>query len=267
MTILPIYQFDAFAKTVMKGNPAAVVPLASWLDDPTLQAIAGENNLSETAFVLGGEGRYQLRWFTPTAEVDLCGHATLASAAAIFRFIEPTREQLVFSTRSGELIVERQGDLLQMDFPLQPSQPLADELPLERCFGVVPHEQWLGPDLMLVFDDAYTIRQLRPDFTALMQLPGRGVICTAPGDDCDFVSRFFAPKYGINEDPVTGSAHCQLAPYWTARLRKTRLQAQQVSARLGIVECELADDRVLLRGTARLFLQGEIFLDDETADS
>jgi len=261
MTTLPIYQFDAFAKTAMKGNPAAVVPLTAWLDDTTLQAIAGENNLSETAFVLGGEGRYQLRWFTPTVEVDLCGHATLASAAAIFRFIEPACERLTFSTRSGELIVVRQGGQLQMDFPLQPSQPCADELPLDRCFGVVPLEQWLGPDLMLVFNDASIVRQLRPDFAALMQLPGRGVICTAPGDDCDFVSRCFAPKYGINEDPVTGSAHCQLAPYWAARLHKTRLQAQQVSARLGFVECELANDRVLMRGMARLYLKGEIYID------
>lgn len=261
MATFPIYQFDAFARTVLKGNPAAVVPLTAWLDDATLQAIAGENNLSETAFVLGGDGRYQLRWFTPTVEVDLCGHATLASAAAIFRFIEPAREQLVFSTRSGELAVERQGDLLQMDFPRQSSQPCNDELPLQRCFGVAPREQWLGPDLMLVFDDAYTVRQLRPDFATLMQLPGRGVICTAPGDDCDFVSRFFAPKCGINEDPVTGSAHCQLAPYWAARLDKTRMQAQQVSARFGVVECEVAGERVLLRGTARLFLQGEIFID------
>lgn len=261
MTTLPIYQFDAFAKTVLKGNPAAVVPLNTWLDDTTLQAIAGENNLSETAFILGDNGHYQLRWFTPAVEVDLCGHATLASAAAIFRFIEPARDRLVFATRSGELVVERHGDLLQMDFPVQPAAPCTDALPLERCFGVVPREQWLGPDLMLVFDDAYTVRQLRPDYFALMQLPGRGVICTAPGDDCDFVSRFFAPKNGINEDPVTGSAHCQLAPYWAARLNKSRMQAQQISTRHGIVECELAGDRVLLRGTARLYLQGEIYID------
>jgi len=256
---LPIYQFDAFAETVLKGNPAAVVPLTTWLDDTTLQAIAGENNLSETAYVLGGNGQYQLRWFTPTVEVDLCGHATLASAAAIFRFIEPDRERLVFATRSGELVVERQGDLLQMDFPVQPSQPCALELPLVRCFGLAPREVLLGPDLMLVFDDAYTIRQLRPDFAALMQLPGRGVICTAPGEECDFVSRCFAPKAGINEDPVTGSAHCQLTPYWAARLNRTCLQAQQVSTRGGVIECELAGERVLLRGTARLFLKGEIY--------
>lgn len=262
MATLPIYQFDAFARAVLKGNPAAVVPLTAWLDDTTLQAIACENNLSETAFVQGGEGHYQLRWFTPTVEVDLCGHATLASAAAIFRFIEPDRQRLVFTTRSGELVVERRGDLLQMDFPSQPAKPFNDELPqLLEGFGVAPREQWLGPDLMLVFDNAYTVRQLRPDFSALAQLPGRGVICTAPGDDCDFVSRFFAPKSGINEDPVTGSAHCQLAPYWGARLGKTVMQAQQVSARFGVVECELAGQRVFLRGTARLFLKGEIYID------
>lgn len=261
MATFPIYQFDAFARTVLKGNPAAVVPLTAWLDDATLQAIAGENNLSETAFVLGGDGHYQLRWFTPAVEVDLCGHATLASAAAIFRFIEPARSHLVFTTRSGELTVERQGDLLQMDFPSQPSQACADELPLLQCFGVAPSEQWLGPDLMLVFDDACTIRQLRPNFAALMQLPGRGVICTAPGDECDFVSRFFAPRCGINEDPVTGSAHCQLAPYWASRLGKTCMQAQQISARFGVVDCELAGERILLRGTARLYLKGEIYID------
>jgi PhzF family phenazine biosynthesis protein len=261
MAVLPIYQFDAFARTVFKGNPAAVVPLTTWLDDATLQAIANENNLSETAFVLGEDGNYQLRWFTPSVEVDLCGHATLASAAAIFRFIETGRDRLTFSTRSGELVVERQGDLLQMDFPVQQAQPFNGELPLQRCFGVEPREQLLGADLMLVFDDAYTVRQLRPDFVTMMQLPGRGVICTAPGDDCDFVSRFFAPKAGINEDPVTGSAHCQLAPYWASRLDKTRMLAQQVSARFGVIECELARDRVLLRGTARLYLQGEIYLD------
>lgn len=261
MKTLPLYQFDAFAESVFKGNPAAVVPLTAWLDDSLLQSIAAENNLSETAYILGENGHYQLRWFTPTLEVDLCGHATLAAAAAIFRLIEPDSERLVFATRSGELIVERCGALLQMDFPLQASQVLTAILPLERCFGLAPREVWLGPDLMLVFDDAYTVRQLRPDFAALMQLPGRGVICTAPGDDCDFVSRFFAPKYGINEDPVTGSAHCQLAPYWSQRLDKARLQARQLSVRGGVVMCELMDARVLLRGAARLYLKGEIYID------
>ena len=173
----------------------------------------------------------------------------------------PERARLVFSTRSGDLMVERNGDVLQMDFPLLPSQPCSYDLPLLYCFGVVAREQWLGPDLMLVFDDAYTVRQLRPDFSMLMQLPGRGVICTAAGDDCDFVSRFFAPKSGINEDPVTGSAHCQLAPYWAARLGKARMLAQQVSSRHGVIECELMGERVLLRGTARLFLKGEIYIE------
>jgi len=266
MQTLPIYQFDAFAETPMTGNPAAVVPLTTWLDDATLLAIAAENNLSETAFVSGGEGQYQLRWFTPTVEVDLCGHATLASAAAIFRFIELARDRLVFATRSGELVVDRQGDVLQMDFPLQPSQPCTDELPLLRSFGTTPSEVLLGPDLMLIFDDAYTVTQLRPDFLTLMQLPGRGVICTAPGEDCDFVSRFFAPKIGINEDPVTGSAHCQMTPYWAARLGKKILNARQVSARGGVIECELAGERVLLRGRASLFLKGEIYIGDAVID-
>jgi len=260
MKTLPLYQFDAFADQPLRGNPAAVVPLTQWLEDQLLQAIACENNLSETAFILGANGHYQLRWFTPTVEVDLCGHATLASAAAIYRFIEPDALRLVFTTRSGELLVERDGEVMQMDFPLQSSQLYLMPLPLAQCFGITPPEVYLGPDLMLVFDDAYTVRHLQPDFAALKQLPGRGVICTARGDDCDFVSRFFGPKCGIDEDPVTGSAHCQLTPYWARRLGKTQLRARQVSARGGSIECGLAGERVLLRGRAQLYLRGEIYL-------
>lgn len=260
MKTLPLYQFDAFADRPLRGNPAAVVPLSHWLDDDLLQAIAGENNLSETAFICGAGGQYRLRWFTPAVEVDLCGHATLASAAAIFRFIEPAAQRLVFATRSGDLTVQREGDVLQMDFPLQPSQAYAPPLPLAACFGIAPQQVLLGTDLLLVFDDAYEVQQLQPDFAALKQLPGRGVICTARGDDCDFVSRFFAPRLGIDEDPVTGSAHCQLAPYWAQQLGKTSLRAHQISARGGTVECQLHGNRVLLRGQAQLYLRGEIYL-------
>lgn len=260
MKTLPLYQFDAFTDTPLRGNPAAVVPLEAWLDDALLQAIACENNLSETAFIVGGNGRYHLRWFTPAVEVDLCGHATLAAGAAIITFIEPQATRLIFDTRSGELIVTRSGDQLQMDFPAQSSQRFTDTLLLQEYFGIAPQQVWLGADLMLVFDDAYEVQQLKPDFSALKQLPGRGVICTARGDDCDFVSRFFAPKAGIDEDPVTGSAHCQLTPYWSRVLGKTTLSARQISARGGVVGCELAGERVLLRGDARLYLKGEIYL-------
>ncbi|MBP2290940.1 PhzF family phenazine biosynthesis protein [Azospirillum rugosum] len=266
---LPIYQVDAFADAVFTGNPAAVVPLESWLPDETLQAIAMENNLAETAyFVRSGEGRsgdgYDLRWFTPTVEVDLCGHATLASAFVIATILEPGRERIDFTTRqAGVLTVTRSGDLYTLDFPCRPPEPLA-EAPaglLEALGGPKPVALLKSRDVLVVYEDAAAVSSLAPDMAALAKIEGFAVNVTAPGSGgVDFVSRFFAPGQGIPEDPVTGSAHCTLIPYWAARLGKDRLEARQISARGGALSCELAGDRVKIGGRGVLFLEGAIHI-------
>ncbi len=266
---LPIYQVDAFTDAVFGGNPAAVCPLPSWLPDPVMQAIAAENNLSETAFFVpgrfaggqfeaGGDG-FALRWFTPTVEVELCGHATLASGFVVLDRLQPARRTVTFSTlASGVLGVTRDGDALVMDLPLWPFTP-ADPVPeLGRALGREPDRLYSGPDWMAVYEDESAIRALSPDMAALARLPMVGVIATAPGRTVDFVSRFFAPAAGIPEDPVTGSAHCMLTPYWAERLGKTRLVARQISRRGGVLVCTLAGDRVELAGRAALYLQGTI---------
>ena len=252
------YQVDAFASRSFEGNPAAVCPLESWLEDDLLQAIAEENNLSETAFLVASENGFKLRWFTPVKEVDLCGHATLAAAHVIFEALDYSRQSVVFETRSGELTVEKIGKLLRMKFPASP--PKLNEIPelLVKGLGQRPAEVLAADDYMAVFDSEATVRAITPNHEMLGQLDLRGVIITAPGVGVDFVSRFFAPKYGIPEDPVTGSAHCELAPYWAEKLGKNTLSAKQVSRRGGNINCEVKGDRVLLSGQAVTFMEGDI---------
>ncbi|HRC77542.1 MAG TPA: PhzF family phenazine biosynthesis protein [Kouleothrix sp.] len=260
MTRIAIYQVDAFSSRVFGGNPAAVCPLESWLDDALMQQIAAENNLSETAFFVRGGERYGLRWFTPVVEVDLCGHATLASAFVLFSELEPERAAITFSTRSGDLTVTRDGDRLMMDFPSIATTPCDPPADLVAGLGCAPLETRSGMDLLVLLEDEAAVRALRPHMDTLARLDTRGVIATAPGDSADFVSRFFAPAYGLPEDPVTGSAHCALAPYWAARLGKTHLHALQVSARGGELWCEDAGARVRIAGRAAKFLHGTIEL-------
>jgi PhzF family phenazine biosynthesis protein len=254
------YQIDAFASRVFEGNPAAVCPLQAWLPDALMQAIAMENNLSETAFFVPEGDGYRLRWFTPMAEVDLCGHATLASAHVILNVLGAETARVEFETKSGRLSVTRDGDMLAMDFPAQPPQPVAMPEALVAGLGVTPVEVLAAGDFVAVFDDEATVRAIVPDLGRLSQLELRGVCVTGPGKDHDFVSRFFAPKLGIAEDPVTGSAHCQLAPYWAARLGKDELTARQVSRRGGEVRCRLQGERVILSGRAVSFMEAEIEL-------
>lgn len=255
-----LYQVDAFADRVFEGNPAAVCPLDAWLDDRMLQAIAEENNLSETAFFVPTERGFQLRWFTPLVEVDLCGHATLAAAYIIFDKLGYPGEEIPFETRSGRLTVSRRGAMLAMDFPACPPARCVPLPELLDGIGVRPVEVLAADDYVVVLDCEETVRDLSPDLTKLRGLDRRGVCVTAPGKTVDFVSRFFAPKVGIPEDPVTGSAHCVLAPYWSARLGKVNLTARQVSKRGGDVYCELRGERVILMGKAVAFLEGEIFI-------
>lgn len=255
---IPLYQVDAFADRVFSGNPAAVCPLEAWPEDGWMQAVAAENNLSETAFLVGGGGRYGLRWFTPETEVDLCGHATLAAAFVIFNFMEPESGVIAFDTRSGELSVRRDGDWLRMDFPALPPTPCPCPDELFQGLGLRPRTVLRADKYLAIFDTEAEIRALTPDMAALKRLNLMGVIVSAPGSDADFVSRFFAPKVGVPEDPVTGSAHCMLTPYWAQRLDKTTLIARQVSRRGGEIHCTLKNDRVELAGQAVLFLKGEI---------
>lgn len=252
------YQVDAFTDKVFGGNPAAVVPLSSWPDDSLLQAIAEENNLSETAFFVSSEKGFKLRWFTPTKEVDLCGHATLATAHVIFEIIGYSKQVITFETRSGELFVEKKGTLLEMNFPACPPKLCDLSETLAQGLGQRPIEVLAADDYLAVFDSEATIRAITPNHALLSQLDLRGVIITAPGTDVDFVSRCFAPKYGIPEDPVTGSAHCELAPYWANKLGKNTLSAKQVSKRGGNITCEVKDDRVFLSGSAVTFMEAEI---------
>jgi PhzF family phenazine biosynthesis protein len=254
------YQVDAFTDKVFGGNPAAVVPLSSWPDDSLLQAIAEENNLSETAFFVPSKKGFHLRWFTPVKEVDLCGHATLATAHVIFEILGHPRQVITFETRSGELLVERKGKLLEMDFPACPPRSCEISETLAQGLGQRPIEVLAADDYLAVFDSEATVRAIAPNQALLAQLDLRGVAITAPGVDVDFVSRFFAPKFGIPEDPVTGSAHCELAPYWANRLGKNILTAKQVSRRGGHLTCELRAGRVILSGAAVTFMEAEIAL-------
>ena len=258
---IPLFQVDAFADRPFAGNPAAVCPLEQWLNDARMQAIALENNLSETAFFVKEGDRYRLRWFTPKLEVDLCGHATLASAFVVFRHLEPAGEVVKFATRSGELIVRRDGDLLTMDFPSRPPKRVQTPAPLAEALGKTPLETWEARDYMALFGSEEEVRSLAPDMSLLAQVGHFAVIVTAAGrGDVDFVSRFFAPASGVPEDPATGSSHCTLTPYWSARLGKKRLHAMQVSSRGGELWCEDRGERVAISGRAVLVIEGRIHL-------
>ncbi|HUG52907.1 MAG TPA: PhzF family phenazine biosynthesis protein [Vicinamibacteria bacterium] len=255
---LPIFQVDAFTSQVFRGNPAAVCPLESWLDDATLQSIAAENNVSETAFYVGGDGTYEIRWMTPAQEVDLCGHATLASAFVLFGGPEQGREEVVFRSKSGDLKVRREGDLITLDFPSRPPRAVTASDDLLEGLGRAPREVWAARDYLAVYDREEDVRALSPDMARLLRLDQFAVIVTAPGSRVDFVSRFFAPRAGIDEDPVTGSAHCTLVPFWSKRLGKKRLHALQVSARGGELFCEDRGERVAISGRAVRYLEGTI---------
>ena len=259
---IPIYQVDAFTDRLFAGNPAAVCPLKEWLPDATMQAIAAENNLAETAFfVPEGEG-YLLRWFTPAVEVDLCGHATLASGYVVTEILERGRRSVPFRTlKAGTLTVAREGDVLAMDFPARPpTRDPADPRVIE-ALGKAPREALDGGHgrVLAVYERWEDVAGLKPDFAAIKKVPGASALATAPGrDGVDFVSRYFAPNHGIDEDPVTGSAHCILTPYWAERLGKSKLRARQVSARGGDLVCEMRGERVTLAGYAALYLEGTI---------
>lgn len=256
---IPLYQVDAFTDRIFAGNPAAVCPLESWLPAETMQAIAAENNLSETAFFVREGPDHALRWFTPAVEVDLCGHATLASAYVIFNHLEPAAREIRFHTRSGLLTVTRDGALLSMDFPANPPRETDAEVKLGRELGAVPSEVLGTKDHYLaVFESEAQVRDLSPDPARIAALDRWAVIATAPGDHVDFVSRFFAPRKGVPEDPVTGSAHCVLTPYWARRLGKSEMSARQISQRGGSLRCRLKGDRVEMAGRAAPFLHGTI---------
>jgi len=254
----PIYQVDAFANKLFRGNPAAVCPFESWPDDTTLQAVAAENNLSETAFFVKKDKLYELRWFKPEVEVDLCGHATLASAFVIFQILEPTIDSVEFSTKSGILRVARKEDLLCMDFPSRPPSACDASEKLLRGLKVKPKDVLKSRDYMAVYESEDQIRTLSPDMSLLAELDATGIIATSAGSDADFVSRFFAPAVGVPEDPVTGSAHSTLVPYWAKKLNKTRMHARQLSKRGGELFCEDAGDRVKISGHAVMYLEGMI---------
>jgi predicted PhzF superfamily epimerase YddE/YHI9 len=259
---VPLYQVDAFTDSVFGGNPAAICPLPAWLPDATMQAIAAENNLAETAFFVREGSGYALRWFTPTVEVDLCGHATLASAHVVFRFLEPGRDSVSFGTvKAGTLTVSRRGDLLAMDFPSRPGAPAEPAPGLVAALGGAPREVLRARDYLVVYDSAAEVGKLEPDFAALGNVDCWAAIATAPGENgIDFVSRFFAPRQGIAEDPATGSSHCTLVPYWAKRLGKLELEARQLSRRGGALRCALQGDRVSIAGRAVLYLEGTITL-------
>lgn len=260
MVNIPLYQFDAFTDRPFGGNPAAVCPLDVWLADEEMYAIAAENNLSETAFYVPEGDGFRLRWFTPAIEVDLCGHATLATAWLILKHLEPTRDSVFFETRSGRLTVSREGDRLVMDFPAMPGTDVALPDGFAEAIGATPVAFLRAAKNMAVFEDEATVRSIFPDFAYIKSMQGSGLIVTAPGVESDCASRFFAPHAGIDEDPVTGSAHCTIVPYWAARLGKSNIHARQVSARSGDLYCSLDGDRVRLAGTARLVIQGTFFL-------
>ena len=260
---LPYYEVSAFTVNPFGGNPAGVCPLQAWPPDAVLQNIAANNNLAETAFTVPRDNDFDLRWFTPAVEMDLCGHATLAAAFVLFNEQGLQGSDVRFHSRSGVLTVARAGELLTLDFPSRPPTTCDAPEALLRGLGTLPVEVMKARDYLAAFASEAEVRALQPDFAELATLDCLGIIATAPGDDCDFVSRFFAPGAGVNEDPVTGSAHCTLIPYWARRLDKTKLFARQVSQRGGELLCELAGERVRIGGKAALYLRGEIFLPDD----
>ena len=255
---LSLYQIDAFANKVFEGNPAAVIPLEDWLPAKTMQLIASENNLSETAFFCPSDNNYEIRWFTPNGEVELCGHATLASAYVLFNILNYKTEQIEFNSLSGSLIVKKINDLYRLDFPSQ--KPIKCKMPslLTEGLGRESNNCYKNEDYLVVFETEDEIANINPDFNKLKNLDSRGVIITAPGLNYDFVSRAFFPKYGILEDPVTGSAHTKLIPYWAKKFEKSKLIAKQISKRGGELFCENNKNRVYISGHAMLYMKGEI---------
>ncbi len=258
---IKLYQIDAFGDQIFSGNPAAVCPLDSWLPEETMQKIAEENNLSETAFLVREHEGFRIRWFTPLVEVALCGHATLAAAYVLFHITGEAAGSVTFSSQSGPLTVAQQNDYITLDFPADPPQVAEPPDQLTTALGV-EGQQWLKgeTDYLVILTDQEQVAQVRPDFSLLKKVDARGVIVTAPGKEVDFVSRFFAPACGVDEDPVTGSAHCTLTPYWSGRLGKQELEARQISTRGGSIRCQLLGDRVILSGQCSIYLQGEIQL-------
>lgn len=257
---IPIFQLDAFTARRFAGNPAAVMPMDTFLEDDVLQAIAAENNLAETAFLVPEGGDYRLRWFTPTTEVPLCGHATLASAAVVMERLEPGRSRVIFHSASGPLVVSRAGTGYVMDFPVRPSEPVKTPAGLAEALGVIPVEVFANEfNYLALLESGQVLRALVPDITAIAHLDRGGVIVTAPGDGIyDFISRYFAPAKGIPEDPVTGGAHTMLAPYWAERLGKTVFRAFQASRRGGEIICRLVGDRIEMEGACVFYLEGEV---------
>lgn len=260
-----IYQIDAFTNDVFGGNPAAVVPLKTWIPDAYLQKIAAENNLSETAFYVEENEGYRLRWFTPVAEVDLCGHATLAAAYVLFFIYDYPNEVLTFYTRSGELRVQKVGNLLQMDFPQTQTTPTTHyKEEVAKALNYTPFKEIrkAGNDVLVVFETQEDVAQLKPNMSLLEQIDCRGIICTAPSSEegIDFVSRFFAPQVGVSEDPVTGSAHTSLVTYWSEKWQKNTFIAKQISKRTGILTLEKTENRVFIQGNAKLYMEGKIYL-------
>ncbi len=255
---MKIYQVDAFTDHVFGGNPAAICPLENWLSDEKMQQISMENNLSETAFFVQENEQFHIRWFTPEMEIDLCGHATLASAHVIFNHLGYEKNDITFQYGGGLLSVINQGELLAMDFPAvqSSSTEITDQIGLS--LGKKPLSLYKARDLMAVFESESDIVSLEPNFAEMAKLNCLGIIATAPGDSVDFVSRFFAPRAGINEDPVTGSAHCMLIPFWARRLGKSKLEALQLSKRIGSLSCEFKGERVEIAGKAVTYLIGEI---------
>lgn len=261
-TILKQFVVDAFTDKVFGGNPAAVCILDQWLPDDVMQNIAKENNLSETAFAVKQEKEYHLRWFTPGGEIDLCGHATLACAYVLLNEYEVNQTSVTFSTQSGELIVTKQGDLYEMDFPAYDLKPVLVTEQMISAIGAKPTEAYLGRDLLCIFDNASVIKEMTPDMEAIKQLSGLLLQVSAPGDKNPFdcVSRSFAPKLNVAEDPVCGSGHCHIIPYWSKKLAKNEVTAYQASPRGGTLYCRMEGNRVILAGKAALYSKGEIYL-------
>jgi len=253
---IKLYQVDAFAQKVFEGNPAAVCPLDTWLDDELMQKIAMENNLAETAFFVAKDEDYEIRWFTPVCEVDLCGHATLASAYVLFKFLDYSKDTIIFHSKSGALLISKEDELIKMDFPAEPAVRCDTPEAIIKAFGKKPVEVLKSVDYIVVFDE--DISTLTPDLDALKALDLRGVCITSKDTEYDFVSRFFAPNYGIDEDSVTGSAYTQLTPYWAEKLNKNSFISKQLSARGGVVRCELKQDRVEICGKAVACIHAEI---------
>lgn len=264
--ILKQYVVDAFTSTVFKGNPAAVCILEKWLPDSLMQNIAKENNLSETAFTVKNGDIYDLRWFTPGGEIDLCGHATLGTAYVLLRFVEKDRDSISFQTKSGVLTVKKKDNRYEMDMPAYQLTPVAVTDEMEDAIGIRPMEAWVGRDLVCVLEDEQQVIQATPNETRLMDLDGLLLQLTAKGGEYDCVTRSFAPKLGVTEDPVCGSGHCHVIPLWAEKLKKDTLTAYQASQRSGVLYCHMEHDRVLVAGEAALYSSAEIYVPGGDSD-